>query len=771
MRFGAGLNIHRVDHLDLSRIGPLFCDRAIAVTQSVAQEIEKLREEIREHDCRYYIDASPTISDQEYDRLLERLRVLEHLNPELITPDSPTQRVAGSTIEGFSTVVHARPMYSIDNTYDVETLRKWARRCWEMIDPTVQRIDVALNAIKLEEQNYRGDRSAGAASERRRLEGERKLLEAELSAAYDLAEAKGYPIFGGYYVEPKVDGVAVNLRYVDGSLVLAATRGDGQRGDDITNNIRTVRQIPRVLHRSTAAEPPPILEIRGEVYMPTDEFLRLNAEFERNGSVPFANPRNATAGTLKLLDSRIVAGRRLRIMAHGRGEFLTDPFTCHTGFLAALADWGVPVNTLGRLCESIEEVWDYIRAFESDRPKLQYGVDGVVVRVNDFAQQERMGYTSRFPRWCIAYKYASERATTKLLRIDWQVGKTGKLTPRAIMEPVLLAGTTVQHASLHNFGEIQRKDIRLGDTVVIEKAGEIIPQVVKPVLEERPPTSVPATAPERCPECDGEIEIESDSTTKETGRFCINPECPAQIRERLIHFAGRGQMDIEGLGEKVVIQLVDAGLVRTFADLYRLPERRDEVLKLDRMGAKKADNLFAGIDSSKSRGLARVLSGLAIHHVGTTVARILADHYGSIDALIAASEEDLRTFKVGAKESGIGPEIASSLHSFLHSESGQNVIQELRAAGVSLEIPRSSGTAAPRPLEGKTFVVTGTLRKYQRDEIEELIARAGGHATSSVSRNTDFVIAGEKAGSKLDKARELGVAILSETEFEAMLEA
>lgn len=738
---------------------------------SVKQEIEQLRDEIRAHDRRYYVEAAPTIADQEYDRLLERLRVLEHLNPELISPDSPTQRVGGEPLSEFRTVVHARPMFSIDNTYQLEDVRKWGRRCFEALDPRVAEINDAIQAIKNEEQSLKGQRSATASARRKELEQERIDLDHELEQVYQAADEQGYPLSGGYFVEPKVDGVAVNLRYEEGQLALAATRGDGQQGDDITQNIRTVRAVPIALENAASLRVPFVLEVRGEVYMPAAEFQRLNQASISAGEGPFANPRNATAGTLKLLDSKIVAQRKLEIFAHGRGEISDDQFTTHTDFLDALDLWNIPTNPLGQSFDSIDEVWRYIADFDARRATLPYGVDGVVVRVNQFDLQDKLGHTSRFPRWCIAYKYAAEKAITRLLRIDWQVGKTGKLTPRAIMEPVFVAGTTVQHASLHNYGEILRKDIRVGDEVVIEKAGEIIPQVVRAVLDKRPANLQPVVAPDRCPECVGEIDIEHDATGKETARHCINPECPAQLRERLIHFAGRGQMDIDGMGEKVVIQLVDAGLIATFADLYALHQQRDAVLALERMGAKKADNLFAGIEASKQRGLARVLGSLGIHHVGTTVARVIAEHYGSIDALLAASQDDIQSFKVNGHESGIGAEIASSLYSFLHSESGRNVIDELRAAGVKLDMPRradSSGTSSA--IAGKTFVVTGTLKNYGREEIEELIVQHGGRATGSVSKNTDYVVAGDKAGSKLDKAQQLGIRVLTEEEFDALLQ-
>jgi len=685
------------------------------MTESAAARIQQLREEIRHHDRKYYVDAAPEISDRDYDRLLDELKKLEAEHPELVTADSPTQRVGGEPIEGFQTVEHARPMYSIDNTYDRDELFAWHNR--------------VVKGLGLDDQN-------------------------------DIA----------YLAEPKIDGVAISLRYEAGSLALAVTRGDGTRGDDVTQNVRTIRAIPLRLDTKDAPPVPDVVEVRGEIFMPAAEFARINELRREAGHEQFANPRNATAGTLKQLDSRAVAERRLEFIAHGRGEITGEPFERFSEFLKALTAWGMPTNPLTKTCESIEEVWKVIELFDDERNDLPYGVDGVVIKVDRYDRQEQLGFTSRFPRWCIAYKYAAEQGITRLLEVEWQVGKTGKLTPRATMEPVFLAGTTVQHATLHNLGEIQRKDIRIGDTVVIEKAGEIIPQVVQVITEKRAKGIKPIQPPSKCPECGGEVEAEQDASEKETGRFCINPECPAQLRERLIHFARRKQMDIDGMGEKVVIQLLDADLIESFGDVFSLHQRRDEVLELERMGEKKADNLFAGIESAKGRGLARVLASLGIRHVGESASRIIATHYGTIDNLLAASRDDIENFEIGGKKSGIGPEIAESLHTFLHSEAGKHVIEELREAEVLLEEPQAeSDTSGSDSLSGKTFVVTGTLSKYSRDEIHDLIRQHGGKPTSSVSKKTDFLVAGENAGSKLTKAQDLGVTVISESDFEEMI--
>ena len=657
-----------------------------------------------------------------------------------------------------------------------------------------------------------GDRRrTGSGAERRHKGGRkrRKQLREKYDAALAEADSAGFPIAGGYVADPKVDGVAINLRYERGQLVLAATRGDGQRGDDVTQNVRTIRAVPLSLHESKKHPIPNVVEVRGEIYMPKAEFERMNKAVVAAGDEPFANPRNATAGTLKQLDSSVVAERRLSIVAHGRGEITGDPFETHSEFLAALAAWGIPTNPLTKKCETIDAVWQFIEDFAAQRSELPYQIDGVVVRVDRVDLQEELGYTSKFPRWCIAYKYAAEQAVTKLISVDWQVGKSGKLTPRANMEPVFVAGTTVQHASMHNLGEVRRKDIRVGDTVVIEKAGEIIPQVVRVVTEKRPRGLKPMSPPQKCPECGGEVEIEYDqrrvheieshasqrssgkrlalprraanrrrfqqpeplSELDESGRYCINPECPAQFRERIIHFAGRGQMDIDGMGEKVVYQLADAGLLNSFGDIFSLHKKRDAVLELERMGEKKADNLFAGIEAAKSRGLVRVLAGLGIHHIGSTAARIVSDHFGSIDALVDAPLDQDRGAQ-GRWCTGRHRRPKSPIRCirFLHSREGQRVIRELRDAGVKLDVEKATSTgSAGSTLAGKTLVVTGTLQKYKREEIESLIVQHGGHAASSVSKKTDYLIAGEKAGSKLDKARSLGVRVISEAEFDTLI--
>ena len=560
------------------------------MSASPAKRIQCLCREIERHNRLYYVEAAPEITDQAFDRLLAELADLESKYPALVTADSPTQRVGEQPLESFASVVHAQRMYSIDNTYDRDELIAWHRRVVRSASP----------------QSAGSDDTADA-------------------AVID------------YVVEPKIDGVAVSLRYEGGQLVLATSRGDGRRGDDITANVRTIRAIPLTL----TGRAPETLEIRGEVFMPAVEFERLNVKRRDTDEEPFANPRNATAGTLKQLDPRIVAERRLQFIAHGRGQIEPDTFSTHTALLKTIQSLGVPTNPLAQPCRSIEEVWDFIDAFSADRNDLPYGTDGIVIKVDRREFQDRLGHTSKSPRWCIAYKYAAEQATSVLLEVDWQVGKTGKLTPRATMKPVFVAGTTVQHASLHNLSEIARKDIRIGDTVVIEKAGEIIPQVVRVCIEARPADARPIEIPASCPSCDGPVIQEPDAIA----HCCVNPECPAQFREKLIHFCGRGQMDIDGLGEKVVDQLIDAGLVTHFAEIYRLSEAQLAPLTRDvrhknkvvqqRMGERYASRIVHSVNESRGRGLARLLAALGIRHVGDAISREICKRFANIDQILS----------------------------------------------------------------------------------------------------------------------------------------
>ncbi|MFN3168452.1 MAG: NAD-dependent DNA ligase LigA [Phycisphaeraceae bacterium] len=714
------------------------------------QQIATLRDKLNEADRLYRLGQETGMSDIEWDHALKQLEQLEAEHPDLITPDSPTQRVGGEPIEGFETKAHSSPMLSIDNTYNRAEFDAWyARTC--------------------------------------------KLANAE---QIDLV------------MEPKVDGVALALRYEQGRLVQALTRGDGTRGDDITHNIKTVRHIPLQLSETEAGPErsegpdrvPDVLEIRGEIYLPQDVFDQVNEEKAARGEDPFMNPRNTTAGTLKQKDpAKVIRG--LRFVAYGRGEVSDDVrYATHADFTAHVKSLGVPVHDTETVVRSADDAWKWIEDFDNERHELPFATDGVVIKVNDYELQDQLGANSKAPRWCIAYKFAAEQARTKLLQVDWQVGKTGKLTPRATMHPTLLAGTTVSHATLHNFGEILRKDIRLGDTVVIEKAGEIIPQVVQPVTDLRDGSEKNITPPKHCPECGTPVEIEHDSKrvnefegfmramerekakaekegrepilldaplplgpTDETARFCPNPECPAQFRERMIHFVGRSQMDIDALGEKTIHQLCDAGLLTNLGDIYRLKDKRDALLELERMGEKKVDNLIEGVEQSKERGLTRVLAGLTIRHVGTGGAKRLARHFGDIDALIAASEEDIAAIE------DVGPITAASVRQFLDNPAGQRVINELKDAGVKLteekKTPAASAEASDLPFAGKKIVLTGTLEHYDRKALSEVLENLGAKVSSSVSKNTDLVIAGEKAGSKLKKARDLGVEVWDEAKL------
>ncbi len=671
------------------------------------QRIDELRKLINDADRAYFVDAEPIMPDSSYDALMRELIGLEEAHPGLADPASPSQRVGGAPVEGFRTVRHAVPMQSIDNTYDLDDLRAWHDR--------------VVKGLGLETP-----------------EGE---------------------LFGGsgglaFVCDPKVDGVAISLRYEAGGLVSAVTRGDGEKGDDVTAQVRTIRAVPL---RLGGGDPPAVLEVRGEIYIPNSEFARINAAREAADEPPLANARNATAGTLKSLDPAVAASRRLRFVAHGRGETEGLDVSTYWEFLAAVREHGVPTSPLSKRCATIDEVIVTIESFARERAALDYGVDGMVVRVDRFDQQAKLGATSKAPRWLIAFKYPAERGMTKLLGVQWQVGKGGTLTPRATMEPIFIAGTTVQHATLHNIEEIRRRDVRIGDTVVIEKAGEIIPQVVEPVVAKRPKGARRIAPPAKCPACDGVVEQEGPKL------FCVNPECPAQFREKLNWFVGRGQMDIDGFGEKLVDAMVDAGLITHFADVFGL--ERAALLELPRTGEKSVDNLLKAIEASRTRGLARVLAGLGIRQIGTSAARTLARHYPDSDALLAATEEELRELP------DFGEITAKILHDYLQSDAGRDAFARLAAAGVDLKstMYRPDASApADSPVAGRTVVITGTLATG-RAELKERLEKLGAKVTGSVSAKTDLLIAGESAGSKLAKARELGVEVWDEEELRAKL--
>ncbi len=664
------------------------------MTSKAASEIASLRDEIRRHDRLYYVDAQPEITDLQYDRLMERLKALEAKHPELITPDSPTQRVGGAPVDELTSVEHRVPMLSIENTYSVEELRTY------------------------------GERIA-------------KLLPDEKIA---------------WVVELKIDGVAVGLTYEAGLLVQAATRGDGRTGDDVTHNMRTVVDCPLRL----SGRPPKTLEVRGEVYMTNSDLVRLNEVQQERGLPLYANTRNCAAGGVRLLDPRLAAERKLRLFCHGVGFQQGLKARSYMQFLDELRGYGLPPTPHVARFEDFDTAVEHCEELIESLHELDFEVDGLVLKVDDFGQRDRLGSTSKSPRWLIAFKFEKYEAKTRLLDIRVQIGKTGAITPVADLEPVELAGTIVKRASLHNADEIERKDVRVGDAVIVEKAGKIIPHIVRVEKAEREGDPRRFIFPTRCPACRTPL-------VKDKGGVyirCPNPVCPAQVKERVRYFASRNAMDIEGLGDKLVDQLVESGQVQSYGDLYRIS--LEQLTDLERMGRKSSENLLEGIEKSKARGLARLLNALSIRHVGTRVATILAEHFHEMTVLRKASAEEISAIHE------IGDVIAQSVHGFLQSDFGRQTIDDLQKLGV-----RMTATSPPKQqvegISGKTFVVTGTLTKYSRDEIQAMIAQAGGRAASSVSKNTDFVIAGEKAGSKLDKATALGIPILSEEQFEALL--
>jgi DNA ligase (NAD+) len=665
------------------------------MAENLQKRIKKLRDQIRKHDYLYYVLNQPEISDRQYDKLFAELKDLEQAHPELITPDSPTQRVSGQPLEGFAAVRHAIPMLSMDNTYSADELRAFDERI------------------------------------RKQLGGE----------DYD------------YVVELKFDGLAVSLRYENGRLVTAATRGDGEVGDDVTANVRTIKAVPLALLDGGGI--PAILEVRGEVYMPTKSFIELNKHRSQTGEPVFANPRNAAAGSLKLLDARITAARNLSFFAYAAGEVSEPLAQTHYETLQNFKQFGLPVNPHNAKAGDIEQVIDICFSWSEKRLTLDYKTDGMVIKINRFDQRDALGATGRAPRWCISYKFAAERAQTTIESIDVQVGKSGILTPVANLVPVQLAGTTVKRASLHNFDELARLDARCGDTVLIEKAGEIIPQVVEVEKELRPAGAVPFKVPAKCPNCGSAVAKDKEGVYIR----CVNPDCLGQLKERLRYFAGRDQMDIENLGPALIEQLVESGLVKNFADLYKL--QKSDLMTLERMGEKSAENVIAAIEKSKARPLWRLVAALGIRHIGGQSADILAEHFGSLDALMAADVEALQTVEQ------IGPKIAESVYEYFRNPANRAVIEGLLTAGVRPEQPKKVRRAGE--LAGKTIVVTGTLEKFTRPQIEQAIKQAGGKPSSSVSKKTDFVLAGKEPGSKLDKARQLGVKVMDEKQFQEII--
>ena len=656
----------------------------------VKKRIEKLRAEIRRHDYLYHVLNQPKISDRQYDKLFAELKELEQANPQFITANSPTQRVSERPLDEFVSVRHAVAMLSMDNTYNADELKAFD-----------ERVAKALPTEK-----------------------------------YD------------YVVELKIDGVAVSLRYERGVLATAATRGDGEVGDDVTANVRTIKAIPLAL--LDGGKIPDVLEVRGEVYMPKVSFAELNKARGEAGEPLFANPRNATAGSLKLLDARITAQRNLAFFAYSIGEISQPLGENHHQVLQKLKEMGLPVNPNIKRAKDIDEVISICLSWSEKRLKLDYQIDGMVIKVNRFNQRDILGATGRAPRWCISYKFPAEQAQTIVESIDVQVGKSGILTPVANLKAVQLSGTTVKRASLHNFDELNRLDVRCSDTVIIEKAGEIIPQVVEVKKKLRAAGAKRFRIPKKCPNCGSAV------AKDENGVYirCINPNCLGQLKERLKYFAGRNQMDIEKLGTALIEQLVDTGLVKNFAHLYKLT--KEQLAGLERMAERSAGNVIEAIEKSKTQPLWRLIAALGIRHIGGQSAQILAEHFGSLDALMAADKETLENINQ------IGPTMAESVYEYFRDAENRSVIKELLVTGVK---PKRPWKRRSDKLADKTIVVTGILENFTRQQIEQAIRRAGGKTSSSVSKKTDFVLTGKEPGSKLDKAQKLGVKIINEKQF------
>ncbi|ABB32946.1 DNA ligase, NAD-dependent [Geobacter metallireducens RCH3] len=661
------------------------------------RRIAELRAEIRRHDHLYYVLDRPELTDAEYDALYRELLKLEEEHPELVTPDSPSRRVGGAPLEKFKQVTHRIPMLSLENAFT---------------DGDIAEFDARVK---------------------------RALA---LPAGEEIA----------YVCEPKLDGLAVELVYEYGTLTVGSTRGDGVVGENVTQNLKTVKSIPL---RLEGENPPELLEVRGEVFLPLAAFQRLNAQREEEGEPPFANPRNAAAGSLRQLDSRITARRPLTMFCYAPGEIRGADFGSQGEFLSALRQRGLPVTSLARQVTGVAGVLAYYREMTEKRDTLPYEIDGVVVKVDSFPLQRELGEKSRSPRWAVAVKFPPRQAVTVIEDIVPSVGRTGVITPTANLRPVEVSGVTVSRATLHNWEEMERKDIRIGDTVVIERAGDVIPAVVKVLTEKRSGSERFLPIPAACPECGSEVVKIPD----EVAVRCMGLSCPAQIRESIIHFASRNAMDMEGLGEKYIEQLLRLGLVGNVADLYTLT--RDDFMKFDRMGEKLAENLLNAIEASKKRELSRFIFALGIRHVGEHTAKLLATAFGSIDNLARATEAELLSIRE------IGPQVAQSITTFFHNEGNRETIRRMVEAGVE---PTVEEKKVGGKFTGKTFVFTGTLIRFSRSEAQKMVESEGGHAAGSVSKKTDYVVAGDEAGSKLDKARQLGVTVLAEDEFLQMLE-
>lgn len=662
----------------------------------IHKEIEKLRQEIRHHDYQYYCLDNPEISDREYDALLRELIDLEKAHPELAGLDSPTQRVGGEPVKGFKTVRHKKKMSSLDNTYTFNEIKEWQERLHKGL-------------------------------------GSQERVE--------------------FVAELKIDGVSVNLTYEKGTLVVGALRGDGEAGEDVTTNIKTIRAIPLKL---LGKGHPNMVEIRGEAFISLKDFQAMNREREENEEPLFANPRNATAGALKTLDPKIVAKRRLLFFAHSLGEFSAEDFSSQKDFLDRVKCWGVPVNLKTQLCLTIDEAIKYCRHWQEKRNNLDYEIDGIVIKVNSLEQQKSLGSTLKSPRWAIAYKFPAQQATTQVRNITVSVGRTGVLTPVAELKPVECGGVTISNATLHNFDEIERLGIKIGDRIILERAGDVIPKVVKVITSVRTGKEKKFHLPAQCLSCGGKVVKEKE---REVAYRCINPFCPAQIEKRLSHFASRTAMDIEGMGESVVHQLVEKGLVRDFAGIYSL--KKEDFLKLELFKDKKAENLINGIMASKKRPLSRLLFAFGIRHVGEKAALVLANTYRTVDNLMKAKIEDFSSIYE------IGEVIAHSVYDFFKQKETLRAIEKLKKAGVRAEQPRQEKKASP--ISDKTFVFTGELESFSRSEAEGAVKELGAQVLTAVSKKTDYCVAGKNPGSKFKKAKKFNVPVLDEAEFKKLI--
>ena len=663
------------------------------MSKDIQKQIEGLRDKIRHHDYLYYVLSQPEISDKEYDKLIIRLKELEDKYPQFKSHDSPTMRISGGILEGFKTVRHKQKMLSLDNTYSFEELKEWDGRVHKGL-------------------------GTGAAVE--------------------------------YVGELKIDGVSANITYGKGKLSIGATRGDGETGEDVTQNITTIRAIPLVLFGKNI---PDFIEIRGEVYMEKKDFDILNKEREKAGDVLFANPRNAASGSLKLLDRGIVAKRRLNFFAHSLGEYKGIDMPNQWEYFRRLKEWGIRINPESKLFKSLDEAIEYCKIWQEKREKLDYDIDGMAIKVNSLSQQKRLGFTLKSPRWAVAYKFPARQATTELLKINVNVGRTGVITPTAELKPVECSGVIIRHATLHNFDEIQRLKLREGDRVLIERAGDVIPKVVK-VVESKGKRTF--TAPKNCPVCKGKVIKEKE---EDVAYRCINPSCPAQLERGLLHLASRTAMDIEGMGEAVVNQLVQLKLVRNFADIYKLTT--GDLSKLELFKDKKINNLLYAIQKSKRQPLSRLIYALGIRHVGEKAAYVLAKQFKTMDNLAAAKLEDLD------KVYEVGQVMAESIVNYFSQSSTKRLIAELKKTGLNLK--EEASELKPTGLTGKTVVFTGELKDYSRLQAEELVRKTGGNASSSVSKDTDFVVVGENPGSKYEQAKKLGIKIINEKEFSRLI--